>query len=48
MFAATWSVADQREPAVAALNRLPGYVASTTVTTTTRPNSRIRPGQPTL
>lgn len=40
-FAATWSVADQREPAVAALNRLPKYVASTTLTAADWQNSRI-------
>ena len=40
-FAATWSVADQREPAVAALNRLPKYVASTTLTAADWQNSRV-------
>jgi dihydrofolate reductase len=40
-FARTWSVADQREPAVAALNRLPKYIASTTLTTADWQNSRI-------
>jgi dihydrofolate reductase len=40
-FAATWSAADQREPAVAALNRLPKYVASTTLTTAGWQNSRV-------
>jgi dihydrofolate reductase len=40
-FAATWSMADQREPAVAALNQLPKYVASTTLTTADWRNSRI-------
>lgn len=41
LFAATWSVADQRDPAVAALNWLPKYVASTTLTTADWQNSRI-------
>jgi dihydrofolate reductase len=40
-FAATWSVADQREPAVEALNKLPKYVASTTLTTADWQNSHI-------
>ena len=40
-FAATWSVADQEEPAVAALNDLPKYVASTTLTATPWQNSHI-------
>ena len=40
-FAATWSAADQREPAVAALNRLPKYVASTTLTSANWQNSHI-------
>ena len=40
-FAATWSVADQREPAVAALNRLPKYVASTTLAAADWQNSRV-------
>jgi dihydrofolate reductase len=40
-FAATWSVADQREPAVAALNRLPKYVVSTTLTAADWQNSRV-------
>ncbi|TWD79539.1 dihydrofolate reductase [Kribbella amoyensis] len=31
-FAATWPYADQAEPAVAAMNRIPKYVASTTLT----------------
>lgn len=31
-FAATWAAADQSEPAVAAMNRIPKYVASRTVT----------------
>ncbi len=41
VFAATWSVADQSDPAVAALNRLPKYVASTTLTTAGWQHSRI-------
>jgi dihydrofolate reductase len=40
-FAATWSVADQREPAVAALNRMPKYVASTTLTVAGWENSHL-------
>lgn len=40
-FAASWSSADQREPAVAALNRIPKYVASTTLATADWHNSRI-------
>ncbi|MEV6489465.1 dihydrofolate reductase family protein [Actinoplanes sp. NPDC051633] len=40
-FAATWSVADRGEPAVAALNRMPKYVASTTLAATDWENSRI-------
>jgi dihydrofolate reductase len=40
-FARTWSVADRREPAVAALNRMPKYVASTTLTSAGWENSRI-------
>jgi dihydrofolate reductase len=40
-FVSTWSVADQRDPAVAALNRLPKYVASTTLTTADWQNSRV-------
>jgi dihydrofolate reductase len=41
LFAATWSQADQREPAVAALNRLPKYVASRTLTKADWRNSRV-------
>ena len=33
-FAAVWPYADQTEPAVAAMNRIPKYVASTTLTET--------------
>ena len=33
-FAAVWPFADQSEPAVAAMNRIPKYVASTTLTET--------------
>jgi dihydrofolate reductase len=40
-FAASWSTADQREPAVAALNRMPKYVASTTLATADWQNSHI-------
>jgi dihydrofolate reductase len=40
-FAATWSAADRREPAVAALNELPKYVASTTLAAADWHNSRI-------
>jgi dihydrofolate reductase len=41
LFAATWSQADQREPAVAALNRMPKYVASRTLATADWHNSRV-------
>jgi dihydrofolate reductase len=40
-FAATWSAADRREPAVAALNRMPKYVASTTLATADWENSHL-------
>ena len=43
-FAATWSGADQSEPAVAALNRLPKYVVSTTLTGADWQNSHILGG----
>jgi dihydrofolate reductase len=45
-FAATWSVADQREPAVAALNRRPKYVASTTLTAVDWQNSHLLGSDP--
>jgi len=40
-FAAVWPYADQTEPAVAAMNRVPKYVASTTLTETSWANSVV-------
>jgi dihydrofolate reductase len=41
LFVSAWSEADQREPAVAALNTLPKYVASRTMTEADWQNSHI-------
>ncbi len=40
-FAAVWPYADQTEPAVAAMNRIPKYVASTTLTETSWANTVV-------
>lgn len=40
-FVASWSQADQREPAVAALNQLPKYVASRTLAAADWQNSQV-------
>jgi dihydrofolate reductase len=40
-FAVVWPYADQTEPAVAAMNRIPKYVASTTLTATSWANTVV-------
>lgn len=44
-FAAVWSVADQGEPAVAALNAMPKYVVSRTLTRAEWHNSHVLRGE---